>query len=127
MKLSLRLKSAATILAAICMANTTATGAEQRYAASSRLAQGTWMKGHVNTEGIHEISYDQLRAWGFADPAKVNVYGYGATALALDRLSEGADDLPPTPTVHTADGRRRCYAAGALRLDLRHAAGHDDL
>lgn len=93
------------------------------YASSSRLAQGHWVKVHVTEEGIQEISHEQLRQWGFSEPERVQAFGYGATALTFDRLNEGGDDLPPTPTVHTGDGRMLFYADADVRFDLRDTDG----
>lgn len=115
-------KAATAILAAACITAAT-TAAATEYAPASRLSEGRWLKVRVHGEGIQEISHAQLRAWGFDDPARVRVYGYGATALTLDRLSDGADDLPPTPTMHTGDGRMLFYADGDSRFDLRNITG----
>ncbi len=113
------------LLAAVACVGLSASAAD--YASSSRLAAGRWVKVRVAEEGIQQISYEQLRAWGFDDPSKVQVYGYGATALALDRLAEGADDLPATPTLHTADGRVLFYGDADVRFDLRNLDGVETL
>ena len=47
------------------------------YAASSRLAKGRWRKVEVTQTGMQLLTNTQLKAMGFSDPAKVNVYGYG--------------------------------------------------
>lgn len=77
--------------------------------ASSRLAEGRWIKVKVTSEGIQQISHRQLRQWGFDDPARVGVYGFGGTSLAHERISAGSDDLCPTPVIHTPDGRMLFY------------------
>lgn len=89
------------------------------YAVDSRLAQGKWVKIKVAQEGIHQISYDRLSEWGFADPSRVSVYGYGGTALALERIGAGTDDIAPTASMHTEDGRLLFYGDADLRYDLR--------
>lgn len=88
-------------------------------AAPSRLAEGHWVKVKVTREGIQQISHELLRLWGFERPEAVGVYGYGGSALALERIGAGADDLPAMPTVHTADGRLLFYGDADERLDLR--------
>lgn len=87
--------------------------------ASSRLAEGRWIKVKVTSEGIQQISHRQLRQWGFDDPARVGVYGFGGTSLAHERISAGSDDLCPTPVIHTPDGRMLFYGDADLRYDLR--------
>ena len=89
------------------------------YAAPSKLAAGHWVKVKVEREGIHQISHELLRQWGFDNPEAVGVYGYGGSALALERIGAGADDLPAAPSVHTADGRLLFYGDADGRLDLR--------
>ena len=84
------------------------------YAPASALASGRWVKVRVDESGMYRIPASTLRQWGFSDPAKVKVYGYGGRRLA-DLLSADtyADDLPQTPSVSTADGVA-FYAAGPL-------------
>lgn len=69
------------------------------YASSSRLASGYWVKVAVAASGMHVLTDAELRSWGFANPAAVKVYGYGAQRLpeALN-ASSYIDDLPQTPS-----------------------------
>lgn len=75
------------------------------YRASSRLSSGTWVKVKVQQSGMYMITPAQLRKWGFPDPAKVRVYGYGGRMLP-DNLSidNYVDDLPPAPCEYTDNG-----------------------
>jgi len=69
-----------TICCALALWALTATAARadaKLYARSSVLAEGRWVKVRVANDGIYKLTYDQLRAMGFADPAKVSVHGYG--------------------------------------------------
>ncbi|MGM9845984.1 MAG: type IX secretion system sortase PorU [Muribaculaceae bacterium] len=86
------------------------------YASESKLASGRWVKISADTEGIYQISYDTLRQWGFDDPAKVAVYGYGGTALDDHSLLNKPDDIQQTALMHTADGRLIFYSDGVARL-----------
>ncbi|MGM9861236.1 MAG: hypothetical protein ACI30W_01435, partial [Muribaculaceae bacterium] len=86
------------------------------YAAESKLASGHWVKIIADSEGIYQISYDTLREWGFADPSKVAVYGYGATALDDHSLLNKPDDMSQTAMLHTGDGRLLFYSDGVARL-----------
>ena len=71
------------------------------YSTESKLNSGNWVKVKTSGEGIHQISYGQLREWGFPNPEKVNVYGYGATLLANDVFSESyPDDVKLTYSLH---------------------------
>ncbi len=96
------------------------------YAQSSALADGHWVKIAVDTTGVYEISTEQLREWGFEKPELVKVYGYGGLMADYQRFDSNIpDDIPPTPSVRTADGRLVFYAEGTVRshnqepIDLR--------
>lgn len=88
------------------------------YANSSKLSKGKWVKIKANERGIHEISYADLRAWGFADPSKVNVYGYGATLLSADVFSSShPDDIHVTYANHEGD-KLYFYSTGDVSASL---------
>lgn len=86
------------------------------YATGSCLAQGHWVKVAVDTTGIHQISYDTLRGWGFDDPSRVTVHGYGAARGALNNFGDYPDDLPVQHSLHTEDGRLLFYAEGSVTV-----------
>lgn len=68
-----------------------------RYTDKSVLSSGQWVKVSVSGNGIYQISYSDLKKWGFNDPSKVKIYGYGG-ALLSENLSENfIDDLIATP------------------------------
>lgn len=69
------------------------------YASSSVLHSGHWVKISVAQTGLHLITDSQLGAWGFSNPSKVKVYGYGGRRLS-DQLSAAnyVDDLPLVQT-----------------------------
>lgn len=75
------------------------------HASTSLLAQGSWAKVAVVESGIHFLSNQALAQMGFADPARVNVYGYGAMRIP-DALTADTylDDLPPVAVHRTAAG-----------------------
>lgn len=75
------------------------------YTANSVLSTGNWVKVSVQSSGIYLISTSQLKSWGFNDPSKVRIYGYGGQRIS-DRLTidDYTDDLPPVPCEVTARG-----------------------
>lgn len=106
---------------ALCVGALTATAPEaaayemSHYTAISALSSGKWVKIRVDHEGLYEITYDQLRQWGFANPESVSVYGYGGTMLSHEKFeSKDPDDLTPTVCFHT-DNAVRFYGVGARR------------
>lgn len=96
------------------------------YAKSSRLAEGGhWVKIKVTETGVHRLSHDQLRSWGFADPAAVRVYGFSGSELYANNFSTSLpDDLPEIYSEHVADGLV-FYGEGDIRLRLRGIAADD--
>lgn len=75
------------------------------YAPSSVLSNGKWVKISVEKSGMHCISTSQLKEWGFSDPTRVGIYGYGGRMLS-DVLSESTyiDDLPAVASIVTGSG-----------------------
>lgn len=75
------------------------------YAASSALAEGRWVRVSVAETGMHLITTAELRSYGFTDPSKVRVYGYGGARLS-DKLTRTnyTDDLPMLQTITTDRG-----------------------
>jgi len=75
------------------------------YAQRSALAEGRWVKIAVERSGMYRIPESTLRSWGFSDPQKVKVYGYGGQRIG-DALTEQnyIDDVPQTPSVMTQQG-----------------------
>ncbi len=75
------------------------------YAEKSVLSSGRWVKISVSSTGIHLITTEDLRRWGFSDPSRVRVYGYGGGRLS-DVLSKEnyTDDLPLLQSVLTPRG-----------------------
>ena len=79
------------------------TAALERYATSSVLSKGKWMKVRIDESGIHKLTFSELKDMGFADPSKVAVYGYGGAPLAEDFSQPYTDDLPQVPSYRGAD------------------------
>lgn len=76
------------------------------YPASSRMAEGKWVKVEVAQSGVYSISYDELRAMGFANPETVGVFGNGGRQLPDNfTTSSGTPvipaDIEPVSVVHT--------------------------
>ena len=73
------------------------------YADNSRLASGKWVKIKVEQTGMHLITTADLQSWGFSDPSKVRVYGYGGQRIP-DALKSFTDDLPLIHSEATSRG-----------------------
>ena len=86
------------------------------WAENSALAQGTWVKVALNQtqDGIYQISYSDLRKWGFSDPSKVGVYGFGGHVLSADFSNNHIDDLPEVATLHDKSKNRILFYGRGL-------------
>lgn len=83
------------------------------YAESSVLASGRWVKVSISESGLYSLSRSTLNKWGFSDPSKVRIYGYGAKTIA-DALTKAnfVDDLPIVQSELTDDGTVVFYGVG---------------
>ena len=68
-----------------------------RYASSSLLATGKWVRISVEENGVHQITDNELYKMGFKNPAKVRLYGYGGHILPETGLESLPDDLIEIP------------------------------
>lgn len=78
------------------------TGQAADYVPSSVLASGQWVKVHIDSTSVYRIDYHTLREWGFTEPEKVRVFGYGSVEQA-HLLDTAPDDLPPVAVRHSSD------------------------
>jgi len=74
------------------------TGKAARYAASSRLASGRWVKVSITEDGLYQFSRATLKNMGFSNPDNVHLYGYGGHLLP-ELIREGThhDDMVEVP------------------------------
>lgn len=78
------------------------------FAGNSVLADGKWVKIKVTETGMQQVTAEQLARWGFSDPSRVAVCGYGGAALYLDQVTDNVpDDLAPVPA--SFDGKRLMF------------------
>lgn len=100
-----------------CPATVSAFSAD-RYAGSSVLSEGKWVKVSVDRDGVYFVSAATLRQWGFDSPEAVNVYGYGGRRLSDILAEDFIDDLPQLQAVHTQAGIY-FYALGPMSKRYR--------
>lgn len=82
------------------------------YASESVLSSGRWVKISVDESGLYQIPVATLRSWGFSDPSRVRIYGYGGRTIP-NQITESnyVDDLPQVGAELTSAGLV-FYAAG---------------
>lgn len=86
---------------------------DDTYAGNSVLASGKWVKISVPQSGLYAVTPAQLRQWGFTDPSRIRICGYGGKRIE-DMLSTAnyIDDLPVVPTFAMDNGNIAFYGVG---------------
>ncbi|MDR2683131.1 MAG: type IX secretion system sortase PorU, partial [Dysgonamonadaceae bacterium] len=85
------------------------------YVPSSVLSQGKWVQLQVKENAIYKLTYEDIKKMGFADPAKIKIYGYGGWPLEQDFTKPYIDDLPET-AVYLHKGSDGVFNAGDYLL-----------
>lgn len=88
----------------------------ERYAASSVLSTGKWVRIAVEDNGVHKITHAELRRMGFSTPEKVRLYGYGGHMLPETGLASLHDDLCEVPLWRESD-YMLFYANGTVKWE----------
>lgn len=70
------------------------------FKSNSILSSGRWVKIRVAESGVYELTYDELRRYGFSNPEKVKVYGRGGNVAEENFMLPRMDDLEQTPVMH---------------------------
>lgn len=95
------------------------------YTSTSALSEGRWVKVAVEEDGLYVLTPARLRSWGFSDPSKVVVRGYGGRRLPdILRLEDYIDDLPSVQTRQRPDGSIVFYGVGAGKWEESSPAGY---
>ena len=105
-----------------------AAGAE-RYATSSKLANGRWVKISITEDGLYQLSRSSLTKMGFSNPDNVHLYGYGGHLLP-ELIREGThyDDMVEVPLYYNSQtdswifwGNGLVYWSGDTRISNTYA------
>lgn len=92
--------------------------APDAYSPQSVLSSGKWVKVRVKTSAMHCIPAATLKKWGFSDPRRVRVYGYGGRMLSDILAPEDyIDDLPAVASTVTSKGLV-FYGEGPEQIDV---------
>ena len=103
------------IASAMSRLNTRATAGE-RYAKSSVLDSGRWVRIAVEESGVHKITSAELRKMGFKNPEKVRLFGYGGRVLPETNIHQQPDDLQEIP-LWRESGYVLFFANGTIRWE----------
>lgn len=85
---------------------------------SEFLGSGRWVEVSIDTTGIYQLTFEQLKQMGFAHPERVGVYGYGAIMAADNSLSAVPSEICAAPSL--INGQKLVfYGEGPLRATLK--------
>jgi len=65
----------------------------EKYAGSSCLSSGHWIKVKITEDGIYKLTYSQLVSMGITNPSNPRVFGNGGKMLPLNSALPRPDDL----------------------------------
>ena len=104
------------LMAIFCASYASAFDASM-YATTSKLATGKWVKISIPENGMYQVTYDELRAMGFNNPAQVKIYGRGGNPISEVLNGTAVDDLKPVPMLRYND--KICfYGAGPIAMTV---------
>lgn len=107
-------RTALTLVGAVLTAVCAMAADPARYASSSVLAKGNWVKVDISSPGLQTLTRQNLKNFGFNDPKAVYVYGYGGRMISEALTEDHPDDLPPVPVVRNGDGSITFFATGII-------------
>lgn len=105
------------LLTAMAFIASASAASPDKYADSSVLSVGNWVKIDISTPGLQTLSRQTLKNFGFSDPTNVYVYGYGGRMISETLSDDLPDDLPSMPLVRASDGSISFYAVGNISTD----------
>lgn len=99
-----------------------------KFSENSPLASGKWVKLTTGECGVYELSYEELRELGFADPAKVSLFGEGGKRRSMSLVINGeiqqTENLTQVPVYHHGN-KLYFYALGAQNLKFNGQFTYD--
>lgn len=88
-----------------------------KYATTSKLATGKWVKVAIPENGIYQITFDELNQMGFSSPENVRIYGHGGHPIYEKLDGNAIDDLQQIP-FKIYDNKICFYANGPVKFTL---------
>lgn len=73
---------------------------------TSIMSEGNWTKIRIMSDGVYQLSYDELSALGYSDPANVKVFGYSPSLLISCSFDVIPGDLKPIHTVNIPEQKK---------------------
>lgn len=96
--------------------NASARTSVERYAKSSVLSSGRWVRIAVTENGVHKITHSELKNMGFQNPDNVRLFGYGGHILPEVGIENLQDDLQEVP-LWRENGYVLFYANGVVKWE----------
>lgn len=91
------------------------TSSNPDWKSNSILSSGSWYKIAVEEDGIHKLTFSQLKEIGMSTPENIRLYGFGAKLLPESFSKGHIDDLNPIP-IHMYMGDDNTFGPGDFIL-----------
>ena len=88
-----------------------------KYATTSKLANGKWVKIAIPEDGIYQLTFDELSQMGFSNPQNVRLYGQGGHPISELLDGNATDDLKQIP-FKVYDNKICFYACGPVKFTM---------
>lgn len=92
-----------------------------KYATTSKLATGKWVKVAIPENGIYQLTFDELNQMGFSNPENVRIYGHGGHPINEKLDGTAIDDLKQIP-FKISENKIYFYANGPVKFTLSSPA-----
>lgn len=92
------------------------------FSSESVLKHGRWIRIKIQETGIHQISYNTLKQWGFSNPSRVAIFGNGGEMLPVQNSATRPDDLQRCAIEHH-NNTILFYAKGADQYIFNASTG----
>lgn len=89
-----------------------------KYAKTSKLATGNWVKIQIPEDGIYQITYDELAEMGFSSPQNVKIFGTGGHPISEILDGSATDDLKQIPIKHFGGEKICFYGCGPVEYSI---------
>ncbi len=90
-----------------------------RYATTSVLSSGRWVKIAVPRTGMYQITAEELQQMGFSSPDNVRVFGTGGKVISEVLDGNATDDLVQVPSI-VVDDKLVFYGVGPVAITLKY-------
>ena len=98
-----------------CVALCASAYSPSKYATTSKLSTGKWVKIAIPENGVYEITEQELKDMGFSNINQVHIYGNGGHMMYEGINGKAIDDLQQIPST-VLNGKLCFYGKGPVKM-----------